>query len=528
MKSIRVRNLRSFNNTSEQPFINIKPITIFVGKNSCGKSSLLRTFPLLRQSVEANTSGPFLWYGDYVDYGAFSEAINKNTTEESIFFDYKFDLAIYNKNSFIRRESQTRPVELSIEVIEKNKRTIAKSIKIKFNNTDISIDYSTRNIYIDDVKLLSQIYIYSPSNAIIPEISIEDFDNDNLHDFERTTFSNSILNEDDEGDEDDELLIYLSEIEDTYRSNSAISRDITLKIANILFNTIEKPTLKYDDFENSIVSSLSLLDPAEIKKILSSTFQLNRELTDSEINEIHRLCCINYLPLLIESINSYLNQFTKSIKYVAPLRATAERFYRFQDLRVEEIDHTGSNLAMLLRNLHLAEMKRFQEWSQKNFGFYVSVPETNSLHYEIKVTIDNETQNISDMGFGFSQILPIVTTLWLETSSPRLRRRRTSLTFVLEQPELHLHPEYQAILARVFASVALNYNNTIRKVNIIFETHSKTMIDAIGDFIEENNCPSLAAIYIFNKEDKITNVIESKFDEDGDLVNWPIGFFSGR
>ncbi|WP_373921079.1 AAA family ATPase, partial [Vibrio alginolyticus] len=50
MDKIRARNLRSFSHSSEQPYIDIKPITVFVGKNSCGKSSLLRTLPLLRQS----------------------------------------------------------------------------------------------------------------------------------------------------------------------------------------------------------------------------------------------------------------------------------------------------------------------------------------------------------------------------------------------------------------------------------------------------------------------------------------------
>ncbi|WP_421557210.1 AAA family ATPase [Pseudomonas canadensis] len=53
INSIRVRNLRSFGKTSK--YIPIKKINVLVGRNSCGKSTLLRTFPLIRQSIEAKT-----------------------------------------------------------------------------------------------------------------------------------------------------------------------------------------------------------------------------------------------------------------------------------------------------------------------------------------------------------------------------------------------------------------------------------------------------------------------------------------
>ncbi|TQQ21711.1 AAA family ATPase, partial [Vibrio cholerae] len=52
LRSIRVRNFRSFSNSDKNSFIEIKPLTVLLGKNSSGKSSFLRTFPLLRQSVE--------------------------------------------------------------------------------------------------------------------------------------------------------------------------------------------------------------------------------------------------------------------------------------------------------------------------------------------------------------------------------------------------------------------------------------------------------------------------------------------
>ncbi|TQP89398.1 ATP-binding protein, partial [Vibrio cholerae] len=143
--------------------------------------------------------------------------------------------------------------------------------------------------------------------------------------------------------------------------------------------------------------------------------------------------------------------------YIAPLRATAERYYRHQDLQVNEIDHTGSNLAMLIRSLPEKQKKIFSSWTEENFGFSIRVEELG-LHYALKIKNqhDRHEYNINDMGFGFSQILPIVASIWFETNSLHARKmgyRKKQIIFTIEQPELHLHPEYQARLAKLFAKV---------------------------------------------------------------------------
>lgn len=528
MKAIRVRNLRSFDNNSEQEYVELKPITVFIGKNSCGKSSLLRTFPLLRQSIEANTSGPILWYGQYVDYGAFSEAKNKTSEDNSIFFDYKFDLNVHNKGYPSKLKNCTHPIELNLEVTEKNKRTTTKSIRLNVSGIDFHINFSLEDtIFLDGVNLNVDFFSYNLRNSFIPTIERSDFDHNMLTKEEIETFDVDINNSEIELNED--INDYLDELNEAYNANDAISRENIKIIISILKPLLEENIYDDTNLEYMLIDHLNFSSKEQIEYKLTSLFKLKRDLTSNEIMQIHYNTTVIYIPEIINHINRYFEVYAKNIKYVAPLRATAERFYRFQDLRVEEIDHTGSNLAMLLRNLRSHEIKRFQKWSMLHFGFFVSVPETNSLHYEIKVTVNNQTQNISDMGFGFSQILPIVTTLWLETEVPRFRREKSPITFVIEQPELHLHPEFQSILARVFSAIAQNTNNrNKREINIIFETHSKTMLDAIGDYIEENNCPELAGIYIFDKKDTLTSISKSEFDECGDLINWPIGFFSGR
>lgn len=48
MDNIRLKKIR---NIEESGTIKLKPLTIFVGKNGMGKSSLMRLFPLIKQSV---------------------------------------------------------------------------------------------------------------------------------------------------------------------------------------------------------------------------------------------------------------------------------------------------------------------------------------------------------------------------------------------------------------------------------------------------------------------------------------------
>ena len=192
---------------------------------------------------------------------------------------------------------------------------------------------------------------------------------------------------------------------------------------------------------------------------------------------------------------------------------------------------------MLLRSLSKLENIEFSNWTLHNFGFKVRVDE-QGLHYALKIQTENDDReyNINDMGFGFSQILPIVASIWLETSGKhtrtRIRRRRNNqLIFAIEQPELHLHPEYQSRLARMFCSVIKTAKDKGVNISIIFETHSKTMVDTLGDCIEEGIIKHTDVnIALFQKEieDNKTEIKFSSFDQDGYLEQWPVGFFSGR
>jgi predicted ATPase len=71
--------------------IEIRPITVLVGRNSAGKSTFLRSLPLIRQSIETRSSAPILWYGDLVDFGDFKTAVSEDGKAGTAIFSFKVD-----------------------------------------------------------------------------------------------------------------------------------------------------------------------------------------------------------------------------------------------------------------------------------------------------------------------------------------------------------------------------------------------------------------------------------------------------
>ena len=70
MQKFCLNNIKSFKQSEE---IEMKPITVFVGKNSCGKSSLLRFPVMLTQTFREDTLTPLLLFGNLIDYGNYDD-----------------------------------------------------------------------------------------------------------------------------------------------------------------------------------------------------------------------------------------------------------------------------------------------------------------------------------------------------------------------------------------------------------------------------------------------------------------------
>ena len=119
--------------------------------------------------------------------------------------------------------------------------------------------------------------------------------------------------------------------------------------------------------------------------------------------------------------------------------------------------------------------------------------------------------SIADVGFGVSQVLPVLVALAVA---------RPGQLVYLEQPELHLHPRAQVALARVLASAAK------RGVRVVAETHSSLLLLAVQTLVAEGDLsPELVKLHWFTRrEDGITEVDSVDLDEAGTYGDWPVDF----
>ena len=122
-------------------------------------------------------------------------------------------------------------------------------------------------------------------------------------------------------------------------------------------------------------------------------------------------------------------------------------------------------------------------------------------------------RNIADVGYGVSQILPVVTEL-LRSDAPGM--------FLMQQPEVHLHPSAQAALGSLFCEVAAQ-----RRSQLIVETHSDHLLERVRLDIRDRKTdlrPQDVSILYFERSDLAVNVHSLTLDELGNVGNAPSSY----
>ena len=147
------------------------------------------------------------------------------------------------------------------------------------------------------------------------------------------------------------------------------------------------------------------------------------------------------------------------------------------------------------------------------------------------VTKQGDKVELTDVGTGISQLMPVIVACEVE---PNL---------AIEQPELHLHPAHQLLLADLFISRLKRMADqgetgwSIETPWTIVETHSEHLILRLLRRIKESSSASSkkseynisneeVGVYYFNPTDEGTTIKKLRIDEDGEFIDdWPRGFF---
>lgn len=160
--------------------------------------------------------------------------------------------------------------------------------------------------------------------------------------------------------------------------------------------------------------------------------------------------------------------WTDDLQWLAPIRAKPRRSY---DSVAQAYSPEGDHIPWRLRGLSDRSKlrERIRDYGVRS-GLYEDVEtrkfgDTEDAPFELRVRLGERTPNVINVGYGISQVLPVVTSL-LE---PSLR----GAWFALQQPEVHLHPRAQAALGEVLFEMALPPHSK----RFLVETHSDYVVD---------------------------------------------------
>jgi len=482
LTNITLENFKAFQKLDN---LKVKPITILCGTNSCGKSSILQSILLLKQTLESKKPNQnLLLNGRFVDLGYPEDVIFRKKIENILSFDFTFD----TKNNKSPNENVwIIPIGLFVqELIGGESNPFYKShyiinyrISLKIvNGQKISESENLRRLEIDQicVKVLEKNKFGDKPEIVLSMKNIKD-------DLFKVEWSN--------------LLVRVKSIPNKEEKISGSTRVRT-------------------QFENLIPASYFSLEFSD------------------EHEETAYLTLRNSLNLIHYLVKDFFGLYS----YIGPLRHSqkvAPGFYFGDD--IVDIGNSGENAPFLflkdktkLLIDHWFYDKKNDSFSSKPsvslegaFNEWFSLMEIEGFEGVINNRIinlylnankyDDTKIDISQVGFGVSQMFPII----LEG----LRMKKGS-TLLLEQPEIHLHPNLQMKMADYFISLALSGKR------VMAETHSDHIINRLVRRIvedENNNLKDLIGIYFIKPSENGAIFEEVIVDENKGIANWPPDFF---
>ena len=281
----------------------------------------------------------------------------------------------------------------------------------------------------------------------------------------------------------------------------------------------------FSRMQNGLYADLKLAggkyNPGERKYLISLRPQLDKVPSDfrSIFNSIYsRIWDGDTDPQLIQEFElrhmcfDLINQLgTISPFSIAPLRSPPQRIYNSLDLQNPS---TGDGFAFRLIELLKSEtqMERLQVFG-KNTGLFDRVHieammlGDNALA-EVRITHGGVTANLTDVGYGVSQALPLVVScLTTPKESPIL----------IQQPEVHLHPRAQAALGTFFVEMVQEEGK-----QFLIETHSDYILDRVRIEVAQGKIPAEDVLFLFlEKRGNRTTVYPMPLDENGNLLDAP-------
>jgi predicted ATPase len=235
-----------------------------------------------------------------------------------------------------------------------------------------------------------------------------------------------------------------------------------------------------------------------------------------------RIISRKYLDFLafISAQRALANALVKTY-YLGPFRQSPRRSYPTRGASPNQVGSEGESTIPLLANEavqsksrpHINQIAEWLEMMKLGAKIDVSRVATSDL-FDVSVQLPDGTDfPIADLGFGLSQVLPVLTQLSFAPNGS---------TLLFEQPELHLHPLAQRPLASVFIDAIHK-----RDIHIVAETHSPQMITQFHREVRDNKLsPDEIALYRVTRRGGKSHIERMYMDGEGEFhknsINGPL------
>lgn len=515
LTSVHVKHYKAF----DEAEVSIKPITILLGANSVGKSSIIQLLLALKQTAmidSDNYASCLKLYGSDVNLGSAENIFRRFDVTVPMVVSFSFCnesllnnlqnllndyIADINRAAMFFPSSELRQLSKKTYKSKKDYVSFVKEIQKAFKDEkeglnkerfkfypfgiyDLNISYD--KVFHADKQQLEK--VYDLLNGI-KKFSKHEFDIE----FQIRYADTSTLYI------DGFTLSLNKQVLIAYKTNK---NKVSISSDFIAFNVKEKSVIKDSFNKNSVLFSC-------FKKGVSSESNLfNYDLVTGYVIHITN-------RILISLKNSF---GVSMINHVSPLRAHPKRYYMLDKANVtfslDTLD--GDAIAEVLKENGTIK-KKVNKWLER-FKLSVDVEEFKEIIHHLKVKQNDLSLDITDVGFGISQVLPIIIQGFLS--------RNDSLT-IIEQPEIHLHPKMQADLADLFIDMV---NNKKTNREIIVETHSEYLLKRLRRRISEGvisaNDVSICLFYPQTKDHGA--IIKNLNIEEKGSFEWPQDFYDGE
>ena len=211
--------------------------------------------------------------------------------------------------------------------------------------------------------------------------------------------------------------------------------------------------------------------------------------------------------------------YMSDVSSFAPIRSKPQRTYN--PLK-EDVSPEGSDMPMLLMNMSKADKKTWLELKKrlvefgKTSGLFTDINvrrlgKSMGDPFQLQIKVKGPKANLIDVGYGVTQVLPILV---------RIFNAHSRTTFLMQQPEVHLHPKGQAELSSLMVDIVKQ-----REHAFVVETHSDCMINrARIEIMNRKIKPEdVSLIYLEPVGNKV-KTHNIRFDVQANMLDTPNGY----